>query len=200
MSPIKKRDLDRVVGQKHLLQSHKDRLQKSVVNERLAKFNDVRYDVFLSHCFLDRETVFQLNYLMEEKLGLEVYVDWIEDPELSRDNVSPETAAHVREVMKRCSSLVYAVSRNSASSKWMPWELGYSDGIHGRVAVLVIDDGRTTLQAYQNQEFVGIYPFVDLAAALNATNEVLWVNDVKSSKKYARLENWARDGKLLTWN
>jgi hypothetical protein len=198
MKSISKHDLNRAVGQKYLLPSHKTRLQKAVINERMASdSNIVRYDVFLSHSFLDRETILQLNYLMEEELGLEVYVDWIEDPDMNRDNVSPETAAHVREVMGRCSSLVYAVSRNSAGSKWMPWELGYSDRKHGRAAVLVIDDGRATLQAYQNQEFVGIYPFVDMTMI---SSNILWVNDPTRTSTFARLEKWVQDGRLNKWS
>ena len=199
MTPIRKRDLERVVGQKHLTSSHKERLQKALTNERLASSSNVaRYDVFLSHSYLDKETVLRLNYLMEEELGLEVYVDWIEDSGMDRSNVTPETAVHVRGGMRRCSSLVYAVSRNSASSKWMPWELGYSDAFHGRVAVLVIDDGNATLQAYHNQEFVGIYPFVDLLPILDSTREVLWVFDPQKPKTYARLEDWAGGGRLIT--
>ena len=197
MTPIKKSDLERVVGQKHLTQPHRQRLQKALSNERLASdANVVHYDVFLSHSFLDRDTILRLNYLMEEELGLEVYVDWIEDAEMDRSNVTPETAAHVKGVMRRCSSLIYAVSRNSAASKWMPWELGYSDGFHGRVAVIVIDEGNATLQAYQNQEFVGIYPFVKLLPPLNSTRETLWIFDIQKSNIYARLDNWAQNGQL----
>jgi hypothetical protein len=199
MTPIKKSDLVRVVGQKHLTQPHRTRLQKALSAERLASdSNVVRYDVFLSHSFLDRDTILRLNYIMEEELGLEVYVDWIEDAEMDRSIVTPDNAAHVRKVMRRCSSLVFAVSRNSASSKWMPWELGYSDGLHGRAAVLVIDEENATLQAYQNQEFVGIYPFAKLLPALGTGQETLWIYDAIKSNTYARIDNWARTGTLVT--
>ena len=199
MFTVTKGQLNQVVGQKYKQPEHTKLLQKALVNERLASDSHlVKYDVFLSHCFLDRETVSQINYFIEEDLGLDTYVDWIEDPELDRENVTPATAEHVRGVMSRCSSLIYAVSRNSASSKWMPWELGYSDGLHGRVAVLVIDDEKATVQAYRNQEFVGIYPPIDMVPAKNSVRPVFWVNDPELPDTYERFTKWIKTGAVYT--
>src|SRR5262249_10573120 len=107
-------------------------LQKSagrILAEQARAFDAAaHYDIFLSHSFNDAEIVLGIKRVMEG-LGLTVYVDWIEDADLGRSRVTVKTAAVLRERMKSCSSLVYAHSANSVTSVWMPWELGYFDGL-----------------------------------------------------------------------
>ena len=66
------------------------------------------------------------------------------------------TAAHLRERMRRCHSLVYATSQNASTSRWMPWELGFFDGARGpeRVAICPIETGTGN---YIGQEYLGLY-------------------------------------------
>ena len=95
------------------------------------------------------------------KVKLSIYVDWIDDPQLNRAHVTPETAAKLRDAMRRSTCLLYAASVNASASKWMPWEVGFSDALHSRVAVLPLADENALVQAYHGQEFMGIYPYVD---------------------------------------
>lgn len=148
------------------------------------------YDIFLSHSYLDKETIQQLNYLLEDELGFSVYVDWIENSGLDRRNVSPGTAAELRSAMDRSRTLLYAISSKSSSSKWMPWELGYSDAKHGRVAVLPIDDIEQTITAYSTQEFVALYPVVEYEFPLGANKKILWVFDRNNRSRYTPLKDW----------
>ena len=118
------------------------------------------YDVFLCHAFKDAQYVEAIKEFLESH-DLTVYVDWIDDPQLNRTRVTPATAAKLRGAMHRSTSLLYAASVNASASKWMPWELGYSDALHGRVAILPLADENGLVEAYQGQEFMGIYPYVD---------------------------------------
>jgi hypothetical protein len=118
------------------------------------------YDIFLCHAFKDAELIEALKEYLES-FELNVYVDWIDDPQLNRAHVTPETAAKLREVMRRSTCLLYAASVNASESKWMPWEVGYSDALHGRVAILPLADKNELIQAYDGKEFMGIYPYVD---------------------------------------
>jgi hypothetical protein len=186
MPLLSKSELNRLVGQEYQSVKFSKSLEKAVTDEIDHKKT---YDVFLSHSYLDRETVFKLNYLLEERLGLDVFVDWIENPDLDRSQVTPETAAQLRGVMDRCKTLVYAISANSAGSKWMPWELGYSDARHGRVAVLPISDYQSTTAAYMNQEFLGLYPYIDIDDSVNG-NRYLWIKDPQNRHKYALFHFW----------
>lgn len=122
------------------------------------------FDVFLSHSYLDRDTIAQIHKLLTDQ-GLSVYVDWIEDADLSRESVTVETAKTLRLRMKQCKSLIYCFSPNAKSSKWMPWELGYFDcGSKGAIMLFPILD-------YEHQdagvEFISLYPAIELGQVLS---------------------------------
>lgn len=134
-------------------------LTASAASSRLSILNKSAvgpFDVFLSHSFLDADVVFGLVQLLEAE-KLTVYVDWIVDKQLDRSKVSADTASHLRRRMRSCKSMVYATSANASTSRWMPWELGYFDGIHGpeRVAICPIDDGASG--AVDGEEYLGLY-------------------------------------------
>jgi hypothetical protein len=167
---------------------------KRELNESASKsFNSKdKYDVFLSHRYLDAKEVLALKTLIES-FGLSVFVDWIESPELDRSRVTKETAAKLREAMERSASLLYAISDNSQDSKWMPWELGYSDGLHGRIAIVPIAEQETTSESYLGQEYLGLYPYVSLRTASITKRELLWVQE--SGRIYVALSEWLEGAK-----
>lgn len=139
-------------------------ISKSFSSRRLvseSKELDKHYDVFLSHSYLDATEIRALKAIIEEE-GLSVYVDWIEDYELNRENVTKETAGVIRHRMKNCDSLFYAYSDNSTNSKWMPWELGFFDGYNGNVAVIPVKENPQSGDYYKGVEFVGIYPYITI--------------------------------------
>jgi len=146
------------------------------------------FNIFLSHRYLDAKEVLALKTLIESH-GLHVYVDWIDSPQLPRTNVTKETAAELRNVMRRSQSLLYADSENSAGSKWMPWELGFSDGLHGRVAIVPVTDQQQSSESFHGQEYLGIYPYLTLTRDRTGT-ERLFVNE--SASKYLSLSDWIK--------
>lgn len=102
------------------------------LNESTKMFSEkdkihTSFDIFLSHSFLDKDEVEGL-YIELTRMGFKVYVDWIIDPHLDRTNVTKESATIVKKRLHSSKSLLLAVSINAATSKWMPWELGYVDG------------------------------------------------------------------------
>ena len=117
------------------------------------------YDIFLSHCFKDAEVVLGVAMSLRE-MGYAVYVDWLEDSHLSRENVSKETADILRNRMKISRSLFFASSEQSGSSKWMPWELGYFDALKSKVAILPVVDTNANTDTFVGQEYLGLYPYV----------------------------------------
>ena len=61
--------------------------------------------------------------------------------------------------MKSSASLMYIATENSSNSKWMPWELGYFDGLKSdKVAILPLQDSEN--QRFEGQEYLGLYPLV----------------------------------------
>ena len=144
------------------------------------------YDIFLSHSTNDASKVAGLKLLIED-LGFSVYVDWIEDPLMNRSNVSKATAAVLKARMHACKSLFYAFSENSSGSKWMPWELGYFDGIKQRAAVLPIRSSATSTNEFHGAEYLGLYHYITVQNNMNDEPK-LWVRD--SGNKYVLFDNW----------
>jgi hypothetical protein len=133
---------------------------------------------------------------MIECLGLDVYVDWIEDSKLHRSKVTIKTAALLRERMKACSSLVYAHSANSSNSVWMPWELGYFDGIrpHQVWVLPLVTDYDTE---FKIQEYLGLYPSVEKLSSLAGRTSA---SDLTMSRVTSTRCSWRRrpEGRAFT--
>lgn len=158
------------------------------INEQKVLFssnNTKVYDIFLSHSSEDAKLVAGLKLELED-LGHSVYVDWIEDPNLDRKNVTKETALLLQKRMKQCKSLIYAFSENASNSKWMPWELGYFDGIKGTVAVLPIS--KSSKSSFAGSEYLGIYYYIQIAEISGTNQNALWVYEAYS--KYINFKSW----------
>jgi hypothetical protein len=115
----------------------------------------------------------------------------LDDEELDRNEVTPDTARILRKRMKYSHALIYASSANAAASKWMPWELGYFDGLKGTVAVLPIDE--KPRDTYEGQEYLGLYPYIDQAIADGTTTPHLWVNGLSTPKGYLPFKAWLKN-------
>lgn len=127
---------------------------------REAKTGANRFDIFLSHSMQDAQLVLGLRKVLASG-GFSVYVDWIDDPELDRSKVTAVTADRLRSRMKQSRTLVYATSRSATRSRWMPWELGYFDGLRGgnRVSIMPIENHNGG--QFVGQEYLGLYKRVE---------------------------------------
>lgn len=143
------------------------------------------FDVFLSHSYADAAAILGLKITLEND-GLSVYVDWIDDPHLNRTKVDRSTATQLRSRMASCRSFLYALSPNAATSKWMPWELGYFDGFSGKVALVPIVE--TVVSTFEGQEYLSRYPYVDEARTTTDPRLQLWVNS--SATLYQQIRPW----------
>lgn len=160
-------------------------LNESLNQQRTFSTTTKTYDIFLSHSSSDAALVTGLKLELED-LGFSVYVDWIEDPKLNRANVTKDTALVLQARMKQCKALLYAFSENATNSKWMPWELGYFDGIKGKVAVLPIS--RTSKSSFHGSEYLGIYYYIQIDTVSGENRTALWVYE--TSSKYVLFNNW----------
>ena len=142
--------------------------EMKVNNQFISKNNiDINtskeYDIFLSHSYADREIIPQLKQVLED-MGYRVYVDWIDDKLLSRENITKETAKVLQIRMNQSKSLFFATSENSPSSKWMPWELGYFDALKNkRVAIFPIQKDNNGFNSnFRGQEYLGLYYYISI--------------------------------------
>lgn len=150
------------------------------------------FDVFLSHSSKDAELVLGVKEILS-RMGIKVYVDWHDDPQANRENVTVETAELLRTRMTQSKSLIFLATDNASGSKWMPWELGYFDGFSGgSVAVLPIVDyeGAT----FKGQEYLGLYPLVDKGRYTNGQSDTF----VKKQGAWLTLDSFRRGS--TAWN
>lgn len=146
------------------------------------------FDVFLSHSVHDAELILGVKVLLERR-GYSVYVDWDTDKELDRSNVSPKTASVLRSRMQQSKSLIYVATDNASSSKWMPWELGYFDGLRkGGVAILPLVDSET--ERFRGQEYLGLYPVVRKDFYSDGVKRDVFVEDVGNG--WTTLDSFAK--------
>ena len=144
------------------------------------------FDIFLSHSYLDKEDVEGL-YIELTRMGFSVYVDWIIDPFIDRSNVTKATANHLRNRMKISKTLLMATSSNATGSKWMPWELGFMDGLTSKCAILPISNESTVEYSYKGYEYLSLYPFIKKFKDGNH-KERLWI--IEDSQKYVVFDHW----------
>lgn len=128
-------------------------VESGLLNE---KFID-SYDIFLSHSYRDKELIYSVKFELES-YGYKVYIDWIDDNQLSREEVTKDTAEILKNRMNKAKSLVFVTTENSIDSKWMPWELGYFDGKKGKVIILPVLKKEN--DNFRGQEYLGLYPFL----------------------------------------
>lgn len=154
---------------------------------------DAEFDVFLSHSSAEPAEILLGIFQLLTDQGLSVYVDCYGDPQLSPDEVTPATAAILRNRLRRSRSLLYVHSRHSKKSRWMPWELGFFDGYRGLVGIIPVV--RNEEDTFAGEEFLGLYPYVDRAPIKGRINEIFWIN--RSPRYYAQLKPWIRDGQEI---
>ena len=169
----------------------------SVLLNKAAKAQSTTrsYDIFLSHSFNDAEIILGLKIKLE-RYGYSVYVDWLDDPQLNRNSVTPATANQLRDRMNCCRSLFYSTTKSSSQSKWMPWECGYIDGKLGLSAILPLTESKNN--EYKGQEYLGIYPYITEEPIEGTITKILWVN--QSKNVYCQFAEWINGKKPYSHN
>ena len=113
------------------------------------------FDVFLSHSSLDQVAVDAVDDLLLG-LGFKVYLDRRVDKGLDPQKVDSATVALLQTRLRQSRCLLVATSSNVVNSKWVPWELGFMDGMRSRVATLPILEN--PYDSFKGQEYFGAYP------------------------------------------
>lgn len=159
-----------------------------ILREDVAPQN-AAFDIFLSHSSAEPEEILLGIKAFLEDAGLSVYVDRYSDPQLTPDDVTIATAEILRQRMRNSGALLYVHSRFSKKSRWMPWELGFFDGLKGRVGIVPVTQNQEDL--FKGEEFLNLYPHVDRAVPQGAgLQQQLWIN--RTATRYTGLARWVR--------
>ncbi len=173
---------------------NREMIKKALLLESSEQFTEEKhFDIFLSHSFLDKDLILGLSKLFE-RYGYSVYIDWIEDSDLDRKNVTVKNVKILKQRMSSSKCLVYATSKNTSQSKWMPWELGFMDSFTNKVAICpIVSSYRIN---YIGIEYLSIYPYIDEIAEKNSDANTLWVTGQETRNNYTKFSNWISGGDL----
>lgn len=146
------------------------------------------FDIFLSHSHFDAELL-DGTYRFLVGLGYSVYLDSRVDPAPQGSEVTRKTVEQVRERLKQSKSLFFATTDGAKNSRWMPWELGYMDGLKDKCAILPISSWSKEGDAYEGREYLGVYPYIT-SAKNTEKEERIWVHE--DSKTYVSFDLWLK--------
>lgn len=167
-----------------------ERLQKTARNVLLEAIAApmASFDVFLSHSAVEpAELLLGVKSILEDQ-GFKVYVDNYGDPHISPVSITPAMASVLRDRMRKSKTLLYIHSHHSTRAPWMPWQLGFFDGLNGAVGIIpVTHHGEET---FKGEEYLNLYPYVDVTGQGNANERKLWIRT--SADVYASLSGWIR--------
>jgi len=173
-------------------------LDETKFNKMLGLFGSypdsekTEFDIFLSHSFVNKEVVGGLFFLLVS-MGYRVYVDWIVDPQLDRNDVSKEVAETIRKRMKASKTLLLALSEDSRLSTWVTWELGYLDGKTQQCALVPISHDNEPVEKFERTEYLKLYPYLKMPR--KKMKEVDF-KVVDSKFEYANFRDWMKNGKV----
>jgi len=130
---------------------------KEAARHLLRKRDGLHVSLFISHSHHDRPLVEDIaKYLAT--FDVDVYVDWLDKDMLA--TTSFETAARLRSKIRSNQKFLLAASEHSLDSVWVPWELGYADGVKGESGNLIAALPLTAIdtERWSGNEYVGLYP------------------------------------------
>ncbi len=114
-----------------------------------------QYNTFLSHSSADDEFLPGIITILENH-GAVVYTD--DGDDRLPEKTTPDTAKILRTAIDDCRRFVLFVTPNSKESRWIPWELGLSDGMKTTAAVALFPSAETWYDTtWSEQEYLGLY-------------------------------------------
>ena len=113
---------------------------------------------FLCHSHHDGEIVRGLIAYFK-KIGWNVYVDWMDVTMPEAPN--RETAEKIQTKINQTDYFLFLATKNSMTSRWCPWEVGYADGVQKRDKILIIPTEEGGI--YYGNEYLQLYRRIDEA-------------------------------------
>lgn len=161
-----------------------DSLQRKFLSARARRPEGA---TFLSHSSQDDELMPVVVEILENH-GAQVYLD-TKDPTLSTCS-GRGVAIQLRSRIKSSKKFVVFVSDNVKDSKWVPWELGVSDGYkNSRNTAIFPTVEKSYETAWLSQEYLGAYDRI-VWGALTGYSENLWMVWNQDENTACTLAEW----------
>lgn len=142
-------------------------------------------DVFLAHSSQDKK---HLEGFLDffRQFNATLYLD-IHDKTLKMPP-SHQTAITLMNAIRSCNRMVVLMSKNSATSKWIPWEVGIGQVTKGipNVAILPIAE-RADDKDWEYQEYMNLCPIITRVTENGSSN---WAVLIPGKATYINLKTW----------
>jgi hypothetical protein len=119
---------------------------------------------FLCHSHKDRELAIGLQQWLKEQ-GMDLYIDW-QDASMP-ESPDATTASRIRNVIRGADVFLFLATRDSMTSRWCPWELGFADGAKREEQIAIIAT-RDASGNYYGNEYLQLYRRIDQNSAGNS--------------------------------
>jgi hypothetical protein len=116
---------------------------------------------FLCHSHKDRELAMGLQQWLKEQ-GMDLYIDW-QDASMP-ESPDATTASRIRNVIRNADVFLFLATRDSMTSRWCPWELGFADGVKRDEQIAIIAT-RDASGNYYGNEYLQLYRRIDQHSA-----------------------------------
>jgi len=156
-------------NKRHLYEEINSSLKKSM------NFSTSYHNIFLSHSSKDNEFIPYIVQILKSHGG-NPYVD-IGDNKLPTPP-SAGTAKILKSNIQAAKRFVLFLTTNSKDSKWVPWELGLSDGAKRNEDIAIFPSTEMAYNTiWMNQEYLGLYRKIVLGRFKDCTEDVWMVWD-----------------------
>jgi hypothetical protein len=146
-------------------------------------------DTFLSHSSKDAAYLPGVIKLLEEH-SASVYCDL--DDKRMPEKPTPDTAAIIKQEIRKCVRLVIFITTNSKDSTWVPWELGIGDASLSPDNVALLPTAQLAGdQAWAKQEYLGLYRHIVWGRMEGESKDIWMVYDYRTNKA-EKLSQWCR--------
>jgi hypothetical protein len=143
-------------------------------------------DLFLSHSSQDDKQLVNGAISILNQNGASVYADVL-DPD-AKHLSSDQFGAFFSRAIYDTERLVALTTTETASSQWVPWELGLAHGIHSATRVAVWPVKRQgEADAWAQQEYFLVYPRIEW---VNIFGSYQWGVRNPENGRYWRLSSW----------
>lgn len=96
--------------------------------------------------------------------GMDIYIDW-QDASMP-ESPDATTASRIRNVIRGADVFLFLATRDSMTSRWCPWELGFADGVKRDEQIAIIATRDASGNHYGN-EYLQLYRRIDQSSASN---------------------------------
>jgi hypothetical protein len=166
---------------------HQENLREEATILKRAAERSPEGATFLSHSSKDAELMAGVVKILRNH-GASVYID--KKDESLPPYTSRETAVTLRNRIKQCRKFILFATDNSKDSRWVPWELGISDG-YKRAANTAIFPGVESQgdTRWTEREYLGVYDRIVFGDLQGETQKV-WMVLNQEKNEGTTLSRW----------